>query len=70
MTCELCWDFLKEERMMQYNIDKYFPKLRTNVINPEEPHNTLLGVPTQKITNTCTQGEQGVLNPSAVNCKD
>ena len=23
-TCELRWDFLEEERMMQYNRDKYF----------------------------------------------
>ena len=26
-TCELCWDFLEEERMMQYGRDKYFPQL-------------------------------------------
>jgi len=25
-TCELCWDFLEEERMMQYSRDKYFPQ--------------------------------------------
>ena len=24
-TCELRWDFLEEERMMQYSGDKYFP---------------------------------------------
>ena len=23
-TCELRWDFLEEERMMQYSRDKYF----------------------------------------------
>ena len=32
-TCELRWDFLEEERMKQYNRDKYFPQLRTKVIN-------------------------------------
>ena len=32
-TCELCWDFLEEERMMQYSRDKVFPQLRTKVIN-------------------------------------
>ena len=26
-TCELHWDFLEEERMMQYSRDKYFPQL-------------------------------------------
>ena len=26
-TCELRWDFPKEERMMQYSRDKYFPQL-------------------------------------------
>ena len=40
-TCELCWDFPEEERMMQYSRDKYFPQLRTKVINPVgEPRNT------------------------------
>ena len=70
-TCQLRRDFLKEERMMQYNRDTYFPQLRTKVINPVgEPRNTTLAVPTHKITNTCTQCEQGVVNPSAVNCKN
>ena len=40
-TCELRWDFLEEERMMQYSRDKYFPQLRTKVINPVgEPRKT------------------------------
>ena len=26
-TCELCWDFPEEERMMQYSRDKYIPQL-------------------------------------------
>ena len=40
-TCELRWDFPGEERMMQYNRDKYFPQLRTKVINPVgESHDT------------------------------
>ena len=34
--CERRWDFLEEERMMQYNRDKYFPELRTKVVNPLE----------------------------------
>ena len=39
--CELHWDFPKEERMMQYIRDKYFPQLRTKVINPAgENHST------------------------------
>ena len=33
-TCELRWDFLEEERMMQYSRVKYFCQLRTKVINP------------------------------------
>ena len=42
-TCELRWDFPEEERMMQYSGDKYFPQLRTKVINPVgEPHRTSL----------------------------
>ena len=70
-TCELRWDFPEEEMMLQYSRDKYFPQLRTKVINPVgEPRNTLLVVPSHKITNTCTEREQGVVNPSAVNCKD
>ena len=70
-TCELRWDFLEEERMMQYSRDKYSAQLRTKVINPVgEPHNTSLAVPTHKITNTCTKREQGVVNPLAVNYKD
>ena len=45
-TCELCWDFLEEERMMQYSRDKYFPQLRTKVINPVgESHRTSLAAP-------------------------
>ena len=41
VTCELRWGFLEEERMMQYNRDKYFPQLKTKVINPVgEPRNT------------------------------
>ena len=48
-TCELRWDFLEEEMMMQYSRDKYFPQLRTMVINPVgEPSNTTLAEPTQK----------------------
>uniref|UniRef100_N1R4F4 Zinc finger PHD-type domain-containing protein n=1 Tax=Aegilops tauschii TaxID=37682 RepID=N1R4F4_AEGTA len=40
-TCELRWDFPEEESMMQYIGDKYFPQLRTKVINPVgEPRNT------------------------------
>ena len=33
-TGSLRWYFLEEERMMQYCRDKYFPQLRTKVINP------------------------------------
>jgi len=58
-TCELRWDFLEEERMKQYSRDKYFPQLRTKVINPVgEPHRTSLAAPTHKKANTCTQREQ------------
>ena len=70
-TCELRWDFIEEERIMQYNRDKYFPQLRTEVINlVGEPRNTLLAAPTHNITNTCTRHKQGVVNPLAVTCKD
>ena len=58
-TCELRWDFLEEERMMQYSRDKYFPQLRTKVINPVgEPHRTSLAAPTHTKANTCTQRKQ------------
>jgi hypothetical protein len=41
-TGELRWDFLEEERMMQYSRDKYLPQLRTKVINTVgEPSNTM-----------------------------
>ena len=69
-TCELRWDFPEEERMMQQNRDRYFSQLGTKVINPVgEADNTSLAVPAHKITNTCSQREQGVVNPAAVNCK-
>ena len=63
-TCDLRWDFPEEERMMQYSRDKYFPQLRTKVINPVgEPHRTTLVALTHTKANTCTQREQGVVNP-------
>uniref|UniRef100_M8BIW6 Endonuclease/exonuclease/phosphatase domain-containing protein n=1 Tax=Aegilops tauschii TaxID=37682 RepID=M8BIW6_AEGTA len=63
-TCELRWGFLEEERMMQYNRDKYFPQLRTNVINPVgEPRETSLTTPTHKRANTSTQRDQGGCQP-------
>ena len=69
-TCELRWDFLEEERMKQYSIDKYFPQLTTKVFNlVGEPHRTSIAVPAHTKSNTCTQCEQGVVNPSAVTCK-
>ena len=69
-TCEMRWDFPEEEGMMQYSRDKYFPQLRSKVINPVgEPHNTSLAAPAHKITNPCTQREQGVVNRSVVTCK-
>ena len=40
-TCDWRWDFLEEERRMQYSRYKYFPQLRTKVINlVGEPRNT------------------------------
>ena len=58
-TCELRWDFLEEERMMQYSRDKYSLQLRTKVINPVgEPRETSLAAPTHKRANTCTQRGQ------------
>ena len=55
-TCELCWNFLEEERMMQYNRDKYFAQLRTKVINPVgEPHRISLAALAHAKANTCTQ---------------
>ena len=45
---------------MQYNRDKYFPQLRTKVINPVgEPREISLTTPTHKRANTCTQRDQG-----------
>ena len=49
-TCNLRWDFHEEERMMQYSRDKYFPQLRTKVINP--------GGTQQLISNTYTQNNK------------
>ena len=61
LLLELRWDFLEEERMMQYNGDKYFPQLRTKVINPVgEPHRTSLAAPAHTQANTCTQHKQEV----------
>ena len=55
-TCRLRWYFPEEERMMQYSRDKYFPQLRTKVINPVgETHRTSLAAPTHAKANTCTQ---------------
>ena len=66
---------------MQQSRDKYFPQFENQDINPvgdnaqiteylhKEPNNTSLAVPTHKITNTCTQRKQGVVNPLVVNCK-
>src|SRR3990170_2113812 len=69
-TCELRWDFPEEERMMQYSRDKYFPQLRTKVINPVgEPSNTLLAAPAHKQQILATQREQGVVNPSMITSK-
>ena len=61
---ELCWHFLKEERMKQYSRDKNFPQLRTKVINlVGEPHRTSLVEPPHTKANTCTQRKQEVVNP-------
>ena len=55
-TCTLRWYFPEEERMMQYSRDKYFPQLRTKVINPVgESHKTSLTAHTHTKANTCTQ---------------
>ena len=69
-TYELRWDFPEEERMMRYSRDKYFPQLRTKVINPVgEPINNSLVAHAHKQQILATQREQGVVNPLAVNCK-
>ena len=63
-TCELCWDFLEEERMMQYNRDKYFPQLRTKVINPVgEPSKNSLASPTHKQQILATNTNKGLSIP-------
>jgi hypothetical protein len=55
-TCELRWDFLEEKRMKWYSRDKYFPQLRTKVINPVgEPSKIPLSAPAHTRANTCTQ---------------
>ena len=71
-TCSLCWYFPEEERMMQYSRDKYFPQLRTKVINS-------VGEPSKiPLERTCTQKSKH-LHPTqirglsillAVTCKD
>jgi hypothetical protein len=55
-TCSLRWYFPSEERTMQYSRDKYFPQLRTKVINPVgEPSKIPLSAPAHTRANTCTQ---------------
>ena len=55
-TCRLRWYFLEEERMMQYSRDKYFPQIRTKVINPVgEQCKIPLAAPAHTKANTCTQ---------------
>ena len=55
-TSSLRWYFTEEERMMQYSRDKYFPQLRTKVINPVgEPSKIPLSTPAHTRANTCTQ---------------
>ena len=55
-TCRLRWYFPEEERMMPYSRDKYFPQLRTKVINPVgEPSKIPLSAPAHTRANTCTQ---------------
>ena len=55
-TCRLRWYFPKEERMLQYSRDKYFPQLRTKVINSVgELSKISLSAPAHKRANTCTQ---------------
>ena len=69
--CDLRWDFPEEERMMQYSRDKYFPQLRTKVINPVgEPSNNSLAAPAHKQQILATQCIQGVINPSTVASKN
>ena len=65
VTCEMRWDFPEEERMMQYSRDKYFPQLRTKVINPVgESHKASWTTPahTQKQI-LVPNGNKGVGNP-------
>ena len=64
-TCSLCWYFPEEERMMQYSRDKYFPQLRTKVINPVgEPHRTSLAAPTHtQIQTLPPNANRRVVNP-------
>ena len=55
-TCSLLWYFPEEERMMQYIRDKYFPQLRTKVINPVGEQSKIpLSAPAHTKANTCTQ---------------
>src|SRR3990170_2876376 len=64
-TCRLRWYFPEEERMMQYSRDKYFPQLRTKVINPVgEPHKTSLVAPTHTKKQTLApNANKRVVNP-------
>jgi hypothetical protein len=71
-TCSLRWSFPEEEKMMQYSRDKYFPQLRTKVINP-------VGEPSKiPLKRTCTHKSKhlhptqirGLSIPLAVTCKD
>lgn len=55
-TCRLRWYFPEEERMMQYSRDKYFPQLRSKVINTVGgPSKIPLNASAHTKANTCTQ---------------
>jgi hypothetical protein len=55
---------------MQYSRGKYFPQLRTKVINPVgESSNTSLAAPAHKQQILATQREQEVVNPLTVTSK-
>ena len=68
MTHLALW-FLEAERMMQQAV-KYFPQLRTKVIEPEgSPCNTTCSALAHKKTNLHTQRDQGVVKPLTVRRK-
>ena len=69
-TCELRWDFTEEERMMQYNRDKYFPLVKNQVFqSSRRTKKHLVSSNWTQTTNLCNAARTRVVNLTAVTSK-